>query len=139
MDAILNDPSVYPTNEVIFSHIGEYNVLWQRFLEGVHQAYPGSEEIWRFYNDGKSWLFRFVLKKKTLCWIGLFNNTFRITFYFSDKATALIEAGSLPETLKDNYRNGPYFGKIKAITILVETDSDIDHALALAGIRARVA
>jgi hypothetical protein len=139
MEAILYDPSVYPTDDVIFSHIAENKVHWQRFHTGVRQAYPGSEGIWRFYNDGKSWLFRFMLKKKTLCWIGLFENTFRITFYFSDKAQALIETGDLPETLKENFRNGKYYGKIKAITILVKAESDVDNALSLAGIRVRVA
>lgn len=139
MDTMLNDPAVYPTDEIIFSYIGDNKMLWQRFFYEIKREYSSIEGIWRFYNDGKSWLFRFMLKKKTLCWIGIFGNTFRITFYFGDKAAASIDASGLPESMKENFRNGQYFGKIRAITISVSEDSDIDHALILTGIRVRTA
>lgn len=137
--AVLHDASVFPTEEVIFSHIGEYRVLWQKWLGEVHAAYSGCEEVWRYYNDGKSWLFRLLLKKKTVCWAGLHEDTFRITFYFSDKAAGLIEESKLPETVKDTYRNGKHYGKIRGITIPVKEGADIEHVLILTAIRLRIA
>ena len=95
-----------------------------------------SEEVWNYYNDGKNWLFRVILKKKTLFWIGVLEDTFRITFYFGDKAEPVIEKSSLPEEIKTAFKNGKRYGKISAISIKVKSQEDVDNALLVAGIKA---
>ena len=47
-----------------------------------------------------------IRKKKTLFWIGILQDTFRITFYFGDKAEPLIENSDLPATMKEDFKNG---------------------------------
>lgn len=133
---VLTDKSVYPHDDLIFSIIGNNSVYWKNLLASIREAYPASEETWNYYNDGKNWLFRVLLKKKTLFWIGVLEDTFRITFYFSDKAEPLIEKSNLPEELKASFRNGKRYGKIRAITIEVKGGEDIDHALVVARIKA---
>jgi hypothetical protein len=136
--AVLFDPAVYPTDAVIRSHIGDHLELWHAWQRRTLEAFPGCEGIWKYYNDGKSWLFRFLLKKKTLCWASLFENSFRVTFYFTDKAVSLIEDSSLPEPLKESFRSGKYYGRIRGITLTVQEDSDVDHILLLTSIRIKV-
>jgi hypothetical protein len=132
---VLTDKSVYPDDALIFSIIGSNSVYWKKLLSSIRESYPASEEVWRYYNDGKNWLFRVILKKKTLFWIGVLKDTFRITFYFGDKADAAIEKSSLPEEIKAAFSNGKRYGKIRAITIKVKSLQDIDHALVVAGIK----
>jgi hypothetical protein len=133
---VLTDKSVYPHDDLIFSIIGNNSVYWKNLLASLRKTYPASEEVWHYYNDGKNWLFRVILKKKTLLWIGVLEDTFRITFYFGDKAEPVIEKSSLPEEMKDSFKNGKRYGKIRAITIKVKSQEDIDNALIVAGIKA---
>jgi hypothetical protein len=133
---VLTDKSVFPNDDQVFAIIGENRLHWQKLMHAIHDKYPDAEEVWKYYNDGKSWLFRILRKKKTLFWIGVLKDTFRITFYFGEKAEALIEKSDLPDTLKTEFKNGKQFGKIRGITIEVSQEGDIDNALRLAEIRA---
>jgi len=132
---VLHDKSVIPTNELIFSIIGKNRVYWQKLIKSVHDKYPDALEQWNYYNDGKNWLFRMIRKKKTLFWIGLLSDTFRITFYFGDKAEPVIEKSGLPITMKEGFKSGKRYGKIRAISMRVEKAEDIAHAIELVDIR----
>lgn len=134
---VLTDPSVFPSDDLIFSILGHNKIHWLHLLEQVHLKYPGAEEVWHYYNDGKSWLFRIIRKKKTLFWIGLVPDTFRITFYFGEKSFPLIEKSSLPEALKQEFFKGKSFGRFKGISILVESPEDVVNALLLSDIRVK--
>jgi hypothetical protein len=133
---VLKDKSVYPDDDLIFSIIGNNSVYWNKLLAAIRETYPASEEVWNYYNDGKAWLFRVILKKKTLFWIGVLEDTFRITFYFGDKAEPVIEKSSLPEETKASFKNGKRYGKIRSISFEVKGQEDVDHALVVAGIKA---
>ena len=76
------------------------------------------------------------MKKKTLFWIGVLEDTFRITFYFGDKAEPVIEKSSLPEEIKSAFKNGKRYGKIRPIFFNVTSQEDVDNALVIAGIKA---
>jgi len=134
---VLTDKSVIPTNDLIFSIIGDKRVLWQKLMLDVHTKYPDAQELWNYYNDGKSWLFRMIRKKKTLFWIGIVNGTFRITFYFGDKAEAAIENSNLPQAMREEFRTSRRFGKIRGITIRVESKTDIENTLKLVDIKVK--
>ena len=133
---VLNDKSVFPSDDLVFSIIGINSVYWKNLLASIREKYPASEEVWRFYKDGNNWLFRVILKKKTLFWLAVLADTFRITFYFGDKAEPAIEKSSLPEEIKASFKNGQRYGKIRAIYFKVENMEDVHHALVIAGIKA---
>jgi len=133
---VLKNKSVYPDDDLIFSIIGNNSVYWKKLLAAIRETYPASEEVWNYYNDGKNWLFRILLKKKTLFWIGVLEDTFRITFYFGDKAEPVIEKSSLPEEIKTAFKNGQRYGKIRPISFKVKSQGDVDNALTVAGIKA---
>jgi hypothetical protein len=132
---VLKDKSVYPHDDLVFSIIGNNSVYWKKLLAAISETYPASEEVWNYYNDGKNWLFRVILKKKTLFWIGVLEDTFRITFYFGDKAEPVIEKSSLPEEIKTAFKNGKRYGKIRSISLKVKGQEDVDNALVVAGIK----
>jgi len=57
------------------------------------------------YNDGKSWLYRALRKKLTIYWVGILKDTFRISFWLSNKAEPLVESSDLPERIKEEFRS----------------------------------
>lgn len=135
---VLTDKSVTPTDEQVFSIIGENRIHWQKLMNGISEQFPEAKGEWNYYNDGKNWLFKMVRKKKTLFWIGVHSDTFRITFYFGDKATPLIEESELDAELKEEFRNGKYYGKIRGLTIKIKKPQDVTNALILASIKSKV-
>jgi hypothetical protein len=134
---VLTDIAVRPTEDLIFFIIGRNRVHWRRLIDCVRQKYPDTEEHWKYYIDGHSWLFRMIRKKKTLFWIGVLKDTFRVTFYFGDKAEPLIENSGLPKAMISDFKNGDRYGKIRSITIRIERAEDIDNCLKLVDVRVK--
>ncbi len=135
---MFDDKNLRPTEDLVFSHIKDYSRLWQRLFNSIHDRYPETAEEWNYYNDGKQWLMKTMRKKKNLFWTAIHPDTFRITFYFADKAEALIEKAGLPQTLIDEFRNGKYYGRIRGLSMKVLTDEDVDHILKLVDVRVKV-
>lgn len=132
---LLSNKEQFPTEEIIFSHIGKSRTQWKTMFEYIHTHYPEFTEEWRYYNDGKSWLLKTVKKPKTIFWLSVIQNSFKVTFYFGDKAESLILDSSISDLLKDSFRNGKRYGKIRGITIQIESQSDIDNVISLIDIK----
>jgi hypothetical protein len=135
---VLSDKSVTPTDEQIFSILGENRIHWQKLMHGIAEQFPEAKGEWNYYNDGKNWLFKMVRKKKTLFWIGVLSDTFRVTFYFGDKAEKLIHESNLTADLKEEFRNGKHYGKIRGLSVKITQAQDITHVFILAGIKSKV-
>ncbi len=132
---ILNDPDQHPTDEVVFSCIGRKKTVWTAFFNALHERHPDFTEEWRYYKDGKNWLMKVTRKKKTIFWLSVWKNAFKITFYFSDKAEEAIFDSDIPDEMKDDFRHGKHYGKIRGLTIVFSKKKDIDIAETLIGIR----
>jgi len=124
--AVLGDKDIYPSEELINSIIGEKKTVWLKIMSYTHEKYNDVSEEWRYYNDGKQWLFKLIRKKKTIFWLSLLKDTFRITFYFGNKGESVIMSSSLPESVKNEFVNGQRFGNIRGITTIISGDSDVD-------------
>jgi hypothetical protein len=135
---VLSDKQIIPTDEYIFSIIGDKKILWQSIMNHVSESYKDISGSWNYYNDGKQWLFKLVQKKKTVFWIGVLNDTFRVTFYFGDKAETLIDASDLSQNIKDDFKNGRRYGKIRAISLKISDFSDVESVKQLAAIKMKI-
>jgi hypothetical protein len=135
---ILSDKEIYPDDEYIFSIIGEKMQLWHRVIRHMKENYKDSSGDWHYYNDGKQWLFKMVNKKKTVFWAGIISDTFRITFYFGNKAEPVIESSDLAREIKDEFINAKRYGQIRPVTFTVRDDNDIDNVLKMISIKNKV-
>ena len=132
---MFSDKELKPNEELIFSIIKDKKNLWHSLMNHLHENYPHSSGDWHYYNDGKQWLYKEVQKKKTLFWLSIFEETFRVTFYFGDKALPVIEESDLPEKIKDEFKTGKKYGAIRAITIIVNDQPDLMNVQRLIGIK----
>lgn len=132
---ILKDKAQYPTNEVIYSCIGDTKTLWISFFEYIHQNHPDFSEVWKYYNDGKTWLLKVSKKSKTVFWVSVLKDTFRISFYFSDKAEEAINKSDILDELKEQFNNGKRYNKIRALSIVFKNKMDIEYVKSLIAIR----
>ncbi len=83
---LVRDPDVFPSDKVLNSIFGDalYKV-WESFLETSTSEEYGLSIEWRFYNDGKAWLGKVTHKKKTICWLSVWEGFFKVSFYFTEK------------------------------------------------------
>ena len=132
---VLTDPKLFPSDEVVFSHLGKSRAHWEALFAFIRAEHPDFVERWRFYNDGKSWLLNVSRKKKTVVWVSVSQGSFRITAYFTDKATAAIEASALSDELKEQFRDGKSYGKLRAITITFRRKRDVEDAKVLLALK----
>jgi hypothetical protein len=136
-EQILKDKDIYPSDEVIFSIISNKRIVWETIMGYAHENYPVTIGEWKYYNDGKQWLFRLLLKKKTIFWISLVEDTFRITFYFGGKAESLIIESTLSENVKKEFLTREFSGPFRPVTIKIKDISDFDDVRKLIDLKIR--
>ena len=135
---ILTDKNQFPTEEIIFSHIGKSKIFWESIFKYIHTNHPDFTEQWRYYNDGKSWLLKITKKSKTIFWLSIIQSSFNITFYFGDKAEPAIMESSISGTLKTQFKEGKRFGKIRGLTLLMNNKKNIEFAKELISIKINI-
>lgn len=137
-EQVLNDKDVFPSEEIIFSHIGARRKLWCSLFDFIHSEYPDFSVEWRYYFDWKGWLMKVTKKSRTIFWLSLTGSTFRLTFYFNQRAEGALEESGLSEELKDAFFASKYINKIRPITITVSGKQDIEQIKILTAIKLKV-
>ncbi len=132
---VLSDKTQFPTEEIISLHLGKTKNIWDSFFEYLHENHPDMSSEWRYYNDGKSWLMKNTRKKKTVFWLSILKGTFRITFYFTDRAAKAIADSNIPAEMKKQFKDGKHYGKIRGLTVLFKYKKDIETAKTLLAIK----
>lgn len=132
---VLSDKNQYPTEEIIFSHIGKTYTLWNSMFEYIHEKHPDISHEWRYYNDGKSWLLKAVRKTKTIFWLRIVEGSFKMVFYLNEKVEDLINKSKISDELKEQYNSGKGKGKIWAVVINFKNKKDVEYAKSLIGIK----
>jgi len=135
---VLSDANQYPSEDIIFSHIGKAGALWISLFEHIHANHPDFAQEWRYYRDGKSWLLKVTQKKKTIFWLSIIKGSFRTTFYFTEKAEEALMSSDLSDELKEKFKSGKQFNKIRGVTIVYAKKKDIEEAKILIGIKMRM-
>ena len=62
----LKDQNEFPNDEILSHYLGKTKPIWDAFLDFIKVEYPVFSTEWRYYNDGKNWLFKITKKKKTI-------------------------------------------------------------------------
>ena len=125
-ELVLTDKNIYPTDEVIFSHIKKSKANWNSIFKFIHINHPELNEEWRYYNDGKSWLLKVTLKTKTIFWLAVLSNSFQITFYFSEKAVQSFSKISISKTLDKKIKGSKKVGKSTALNFLMNDKQNLE-------------
>ncbi|HOX42412.1 MAG TPA: DUF3788 family protein [Myxococcota bacterium] len=129
----LRDEAEYPSDEVLARHLGKAKAAWDAFTARLAADFPDASLEWRFYRDGNSWLCKVVRKKKTVCWVSIWDQAFRTTFYFTMKSDQEIDRLPITPELRAAYRAQSGRGKLKPITIEVSRKKALGDVFTLFG------
>ena len=131
----LNNKDEYPDDEVLSRYLGKVKETWDSFNDFLKESYPAFTGQWRYYKDGKSWLYKLTKKKKTISWISIYHDKFKTTFYFPDKAEELIKASKLKKQYIEQFIHGRRYGKIRGITVEIKKPADLSSTKKLIEIK----
>ena len=134
----LDDPAKEPDDEFLASLVGAKIELWRIILRHAEKSYTDVSGSWNYYKDGKQWLFKFVRKKKTLFWAGIFNNAFSVTFYFGDKAEPEVLSSDIAAELKEGFKTARRFGTIRPISIELTGQADVENIYKLIELKNKI-
>lgn len=80
----------------------------------------GLQAEWHYYNDGKAWLCKVCLKKKTMVWISLWEYHFKAGFYFTEKHSEGLLTLDIDEEIKKAFASAKPIGKLIPVLLILE-------------------
>jgi hypothetical protein len=137
-EPFLTDPDEYPDDEVLKQLLGKAKPAWDSFLSFIEEAHPSFATEWRYYRDGKRWLFKVTKKKKTICWVSCYEGSFKTTFYFADKVEELLRNSDLTQEFLEQFADAKKYGNVRPLTVDVVEAADLEMTKILIPIREKI-
>ena len=82
---LLRDEEIIPTETVLEEALGKDVFAVYTKLNEIIRTEFQIEPEWRYYKDGKSWLYKAVYKKKTIFWLSIWEKFIKISLLFTEK------------------------------------------------------
>jgi hypothetical protein len=107
----LRDENIYPDEKVLRKVL---NISYESYvlLLDLFKKNELSYE-WRYYRDGKAWLCKVQIKKRTIVWMSAWNGYMQATIYFPEKYLEKVYDLSISEEAKIKIKSTKYVGKSK--------------------------
>ncbi len=122
---LLTDQEVIPTEEVLEMELGNIYPVFDEFIGAVQSDELKLIPNWRFYKDGKAWLCKITLKKKTVVWLSVWSDCFKLAFYFTDKSGGEIPGLPINDSIKEFYLNHKPIGRLKPLVVEVKEKAQL--------------
>ena len=137
-ELVLIDKEIFPTEDIIFSHIGKTKTYWIALFEYLQSVHPDLTDEWRYYKDGKSWLLKVTKKSKTVFWLSVNKNLFNLAFYFGGKAQQTLLESDISDDLRKLIVDAKKHGKINGITLPMNKKKNLGLAKELIELKKKI-
>ena len=128
---LLNDPDEPPDDQLLSRHLGPAKAAWDEYVSNVPALVDGAEMSWRYYLDGKAWLCKVARKRRTICWISVWRDAFKATFYFGDKADPDIQQLDIDVSLRQAFASSTRVGRLRSLQVEVRDGTHLDDLYTL--------
>ena len=135
---LLRDQNTLPTKDVLEHILGESYFVYNELTEIVTSTKFGLVTEWRFYNDGKAWLYKAIYKKKTIFWLSVWDKYFKLGFYFTEKTGKGIAELDIEEKIKEEFNHSKSFGKLIPLAIKMIRKEQIEDVLRIVEYKKRL-
>lgn len=107
----LRDENAYPDEKILRKVL---NISYESYtmLLDLFKKNELSYE-WRYYRDGKAWLCKVQMKKRTIVWMSAWNGYMQATIYFPEKYLEKVYDLAISEEAKIKIKSTKYVGKLK--------------------------
>lgn len=107
----LRDESVYPDEKVLKNILNISYESYTMLLDLFSESELSHE--WKYYRDGKAWLCKAQIKKRTIVWISVWNGFIQATIYFPEKYLEKVYNLDISEVAKIKIKSTKNVGKSK--------------------------
>jgi hypothetical protein len=107
----LRDESIYPNEPVLQKILGKSYESYLLLLE-IYDTNRLSYG-WRYYHDGKAWLCKVQLNKRTIVWMSAWSGYMQATIYFPEKYFERVYKLDISEDVKNRIKSTKCVGKSK--------------------------
>lgn len=122
---LLREPEILPTTEVLKNVLGESFSALVELTDTITQPEIGLVMQWNYYKDGKAWLCKVVYKKKTVFWLSVWDQFFKVGFYFTEKNCPGVMDLDINEKIKEAFGKNKKTGKLMPLAISVTQNEQI--------------
>lgn len=123
---LLRDSQIEPNENVLENTLGkDLFEVYKNLLQIISDEF-GFEYEWRFYKDGKAWLFKAVYKKKTIFWLSIWESFIKTSFYFTEKTRSGITDLQINETVKSDFANTDATGKLIPLILNIDRKEQLN-------------
>lgn len=123
---LLRDPQIEPTDIVLEKILGkDVFDVYQQLVDSITNEFDIQYE-WRYYKDGKAWLFKAVYKKKTIFWLSIWDRYLQTSFFFTEKTRSGISDLSINKRNKDNFEKAETIGKLIPLILYIDTKEQLN-------------
>lgn len=126
---LLRNPEILPSEEVIKDALKNSFSVYNELINAITSNTLGLLPEWHYYNDGKAWLCKVVFKKKTIFWLSVWEQYFKIAFYFTEKHCEGIASLTIDEDIKKQFSKSKPIGKLLPLVINITDGSQLNDAL----------
>ncbi len=126
---LLREKEVYPNKEVLEKALGESYLVFNELIKIISNEKYALTPDWRYYKDGQSWLCKVSNKKKTVCWISVWDKFFKVGFYFTEKTRLGINELNIENKIKEDFIRSKNIGKLIPLVINFSRKEQIDDVL----------
>lgn len=122
---LLKDPDVFPSAEMLEKVLDKQFPVFKEFISTVESEEFKLIPNWRYYKDGKAWFCKITLKKKTVVWLSVWSDCFKLALYFTEKSGGGIPGLKIDDSIKEFYLNHKPIGRLKPIVVEVRMKSQL--------------
>lgn len=106
----LNNPLLSPTPELLQKELGDNYTNFDAIMTLL--AKRGIISQWNYYKDGKSWLCKAQYNKKTVLWLSVWDDCFKLSFFFTEKKRGGIDTLEISTAIKEEFGQQKAAGKL---------------------------
>jgi len=116
---LLRNPEQIPDEELFKEILSEQLFQTYKEMQKIFSGFGLSAE-WRYYKDGKAWLWKITQKKKTIVWVSLWECFFKSSFYFTEKSRSGVESLPIDTKIKASFSETKPIGKLIPLILELE-------------------
>lgn len=131
---VLTNPQLSPTPEllqkVMSDNYANFDAVMTLLIE------RGVISQWNYYKDGKSWLCKAQYKKKTVLWLSVWDDCFKLSIFFTEKTKEGIDTLDIDIAIKETFRLQKAAGKliplildIRDCTLLSDIEQIVEYKM----------
>jgi len=106
--------------------LGDSMNLWNALKFYMKEEIGVIHENWKFYSAKYGWTMKNMLKKRNIFFFTPYPDYFKVSFIFGDKAVAVAEQSTLPESVVKKLMNAKKYMEGRGISIDVKNAEDIE-------------